>query len=68
MPVEEPSVYPPQLHEDGFVEDAPPVYSEAPPSYEDSMVHDLSPADGLRRDYAPPASAEDPLLSRNEKN
>jgi len=47
--------------------DAPPVYSEAPPSYEDAVIHDLPPVDGLRRDYAPPSLTEDPLLDRNEK-
>ena len=49
------------------LQDNPPLYSEAPPSYEDAVALDLAPVDGLRRDYAPPTSAEDPLFSRDAK-
>ncbi|KAL1296585.1 hypothetical protein AAFC00_000082 [Neodothiora populina] len=52
--------------------DAPPLYSEAPPSYEDAITHEvaetLEPEHGMRRDYAPPPAAEDPLLGRDEKS
>lgn len=48
--------------------DAPPVYSEAPPSYEDAIGQDFAPVHGVQRGYAPPAAAEDPLLSRDEKS
>lgn len=51
-------------------EEAPPLYSEAPPSYEDTVTQEitLDPVDGVRREYAPPITAEDPLLSRDEKS
>lgn len=45
----------------------PPNYSEAPPSYEDAVAQELPPIDGPRREYAPPAAAEDTLLNRDEK-
>lgn len=34
--------------------DAPAVYDDAPPSYEDAMAENLDPVDGPRREYHPP--------------
>ena len=50
-----------------LVEQQPPMYSEAPPSYEDAMARDLQPVDVPRPDYAPPAAIDDDALRRNEK-
>ena len=44
-----------------------PVYSEAPPSYEDAIATNLPPVNAQRPDYAPPASGEDEVLARDEK-
>ncbi|OOQ87381.1 arrestin (or S-antigen), N-terminal domain protein [Penicillium brasilianum] len=37
--------------------DAGAVYDDAPPSYEDAMAENLSPVDGPRREYHPPAAS-----------
>ena len=50
-----------------LVEQQPPMYSEAPPSYEDAVATHLQPMDVRRPDYAPPAAAEDDVLRRDEK-
>lgn len=51
-------------------DEAPPLYSELPPSYEDTVEQEvnLDPVEGIRREYAPPVAAEDPLLRRDEKS
>lgn len=53
----------------GIPQDAPPMYSEAPPSYEDAVADQLPPVDGgeTRPQYAPPMSGEDHLLPSDEK-
>ena len=61
------TVAPHQLQHDE--DDAPPpVYSEAPPSYEDAVADQLPPVNGTTRpEFAPPASGgqgEDRLLPR----
>ncbi|KAK5134602.1 hypothetical protein LTR08_006258 [Meristemomyces frigidus] len=51
-----------------IIEQQPPVYSEAPPSYEDAIATNLQPVNVLARpDYAPPAAADDDVLRRDEK-
>lgn len=37
--------------------DAGAAYDDAPPSYEDAMAENLSPVDGPRREYHPPAAS-----------
>ena len=49
-------------------DELPPMYSEAPPSYEDAVAIDLAPVDAPRPDYAPPAVTEDNALRRDEKS
>lgn len=44
-----------------------PVYSEAPPSYEDAIATDLPPVDAPRPDYAPPPAGDDNVLRGDEK-
>lgn len=63
-----PSQHSVPMHPSG--EDDLPLYNEDPPSYEDSIAHglDLSPVDGMGRDYAPPIPTEDPLFSRDAKH
>ncbi|KAK0363031.1 hypothetical protein LTR02_012714 [Friedmanniomyces endolithicus] len=58
---------PPARH--GMAGDAvPPAYMrEAPPSYEDAVATNMPPVSAPRPDYAPPLSADDDLLGRDEK-
>lgn len=49
------------------MEQQPPDYSEAPPSYEDAIASQLPPIDAPRPDYAPPPSREDDVLRNDEK-
>ena len=51
----------------GATTDHPPVYSEAPPSYEDAVATDLPPINAARPVYAPPPAQEDAVLGRDEK-
>ena len=51
----------------GTVEQQPPMYIDAPPSYEDAIASDLPPVDAPRPDYAPPPAGEDELLGTDEK-
>lgn len=48
-------------------EELPPMYSEAPPSYEDAVATGLRPVDTPRPEYAPPPAGEDDVLRRDEK-
>ncbi|KAK4551834.1 hypothetical protein LTR86_010830 [Recurvomyces mirabilis] len=69
-PMEGPSSSgPPELPaRPGDVGDAqPPMYSEAPPSYEDAIASDLPPVNAPRPEYAPPPPATDDALLRDEK-
>ncbi|KAK3710698.1 hypothetical protein LTR37_010117 [Vermiconidia calcicola] len=45
----------------------PPLYGDAPPSYEDAVASNLPPLDAPRPDYAPPPAAEDDVLGGDEK-
>ena len=45
----------------------PPMYSDAPPSYEDAIASNLPPVDAPRPDYAPPPPGEDDILRSDEK-
>ena len=45
----------------------PPLYSDAPPSYEDAIATGMPPIDARRPEYAPPAAAEDNVLRGDEK-
>ena len=46
---------------------APPMYGDAPPSYEDAIASDLPPIDAPRPNYAPPPPVEDDILRGDEK-
>ncbi|KAK5171320.1 uncharacterized protein LTR77_004464 [Saxophila tyrrhenica] len=45
----------------------PPVYDDAPPSYEDAIATDLPPVNVPRPNYAPPPPTEDDVLLSDEK-
>nr|POE59208.1 hypothetical protein CFP56_24477 [Quercus suber] len=45
----------------------PPMYSEAPPSYEDAIATQIAPVVAPRPQYAPPPTIEDDLLGQDEK-
>lgn len=49
------------------VPQAPPDYSEAPPSYEDAIATDIAPVNAPRPDYAPPPAGDDHMLRQDEK-
>ena len=52
----------------GTVQSAqPPLYGDAPPSYEDAVASSLPPLDAPRPDYAPPPAGEDVVLGGDEK-
>jgi len=48
-------------------EQQPPMYDDAPPSYEDAIATNLPPVDAPRPEYAPPPAGEDDVLRRDEK-
>ena len=45
----------------------PPMYSDAPPSYEDAIAATLPPVNAPRPNYEPPPAAEDDVLRQDEK-
>ena len=51
----------------GAVTSEPPMYSDAPPSYEDAIATNLSPVEAARPEYAPAPAGEDDVLRRDEK-
>jgi hypothetical protein len=46
----------------------PPIYDDAPPSYEDAVASSMPPVDARRPEYAPPPAEEDDVLRRDEKS
>jgi len=48
-------------------EQQPPMYSDAPPSYEDAVATNVRSVEGPRPEYAPPPAEEDEVLRRDEK-
>jgi len=50
----------------GTMQEAP-MYSDAPPSYEDAIASNIPPVDAPRPAYEPPPAGEDDLLRRDEK-
>lgn len=51
----------------GATSEDPPMYADAPPSYEDAIATSLPPINAARPEYVPPTAGEDTVLDRDEK-